>query len=154
MTKADLGPLVNRSALKPDGQPVALLLVEDDLDQQALMVLILQNLGYEVHAVDNGLQALEVLETWTPDLVVTDIMMPEMDGVSFVREMRASEELKHIPILVLTAIENSDTECELLDLGVDEYLEKTTPRKLLKRRVDKAIRSRQKDGQKQEKEDN
>ena len=145
MKNADLSPLMNRSPLKPDGQPVALLLVEDDLDQQALMVLILQNLGYEVHAVDNGLQALELLETWTPDLVVTDIMMPEMDGVSFVREMRSSETLKDIPILVLTAIENSETECELLDLGVDEYLEKTTPRKLLKRRVDKAIRSRQRE---------
>jgi CheY-like chemotaxis protein len=148
MKNADLSPLVNRSSLKPDGQPVALLLVEDDLDQQALMVLILQNLGYEVHAVDNGLQALELLETWTPDLVVTDIMMPEMDGVSFVRQVRATEALRDLPILVLTAIENSDTECELLDLGVDEYLEKTTPRKLLKRRVDKAIRSRQREQEK------
>ena len=116
-----------------------ILLVEDDIDQRSLLTMLYESAGYEVRTASNGEEGLELLAVWTPDVVVSDLMMPVMDGIAMIGKMKESADLKNIPVLVLTALDNPETEVKLLDLGVEEYLEKTTSRKVMMKRLEKVL---------------
>lgn len=73
---------------------------------------------------ENGLEALEKAREHNPDLVLLDIMMPKMDGLEVCEKMRSDAELRHIPIIFLTARGDEKTEVEGLDLGADDYVTK------------------------------
>ena len=79
------------------------LIVEDNDDLRMLLGDVLDDAGFEVGAVGNGAEALEVLAEWRPDAIVLDVMMPVMDGAAFLRERRELPWLMEIPVLVLTA---------------------------------------------------
>ena len=80
-----------------------ILVVDDNLPNQRLLGFILEQNNYEVLTANNGVQALAQLEARPIDLLVTDLSMPEMDGVTLVQRMRDSERYKHVPVIVLTA---------------------------------------------------
>jgi DNA-binding response OmpR family regulator len=80
-----------------------ILVVEDNSDLRWLLIDALGDAGFEVHAVSNGAEALDLAETWTPDAIILDVMMPIMDGATFLRERREAASLASIPVLVLTA---------------------------------------------------
>ena len=119
---------------------LTILIVEDDDDQRTLLEVILKNEGYAVHAVVNGLQALGHLNKTKPHLVITDIMMPELNGKELVAAMKNDARLSDIPVLVLTVLNDSDKEFEMLDMGVDDFCEKAIPRKVLLKRVHNILR--------------
>jgi CheY-like chemotaxis protein len=77
----------------------SILLVDDEPQILAAWSLILVNGGYRVTCASNGVEALECLKHHVPDLIVTDWIMPLMDGLSLCREVRAQRDLAHIPIL-------------------------------------------------------
>jgi len=122
---------------------IRVLLVEDDEDQRILMTMLYEAAGYTVRIASNGEEALVVLDEWTPHVVVSDLMMPVMDGLAMIQKMKSCADLQDIPIMVLTALDNSETEVQLLDMGVNEYLEKTTPRKVMMKRLEKILRDKQ-----------
>jgi len=80
--------------------------------------------GYKVLKAENGLEALDVAKEKNPDLVLLDIMMPKMDGLEVCEKMRSDADLKHIPIIFLTARGDEKTEVEGLNLGADDYVTK------------------------------
>jgi two-component system response regulator MprA len=80
-----------------------ILIVEDNSDLRSLLEDALDDAGYEVRAVGNGAEALELADRWRPDAIVLDLMMPVMDGPSFLRQRRDVPPLASIPVLVLTA---------------------------------------------------
>ena len=89
-----------------DGVPGSVLLVEDDDATRRLMQRALVDAGWEVREAENGrtaLEALEAFEEGAPDLVVLDLIMPEMDGFEFLDELRARDGGYGIPVLVVTA---------------------------------------------------
>lgn len=80
-----------------------MLIVEDNDDLRSLLKDVLDDAGFEVAAVDNGAEALEMAGGWRPDAIVLDLMMPVMDGAAFLRARRQVPGLASVPVLVLTA---------------------------------------------------
>lgn len=130
-------------ALGRDGkirQRPLLLVVEDDPDQRSILEMVLKSANYDVLTAADGAEGLEAVKREVPDLLVTDLMMPTMDGAELVQRLRLDNRYKSIPILVLTVVSDSDKEYSLLDLGADDYCEKTIQRKLLLKRIEALLR--------------
>jgi signal transduction histidine kinase len=90
--------------------------------------------SYEVQEVTNGAEALAAISRNPPDLVMTDVMMPELDGVGLLRELRASESTRTIPVILLSAKAGEDARIEGMQAGADDYIVKPfTARELLAR---------------------
>jgi CheY-like chemotaxis protein len=102
------------------------LVVEDDnLTRKSLVNLLIEK-GLTVHEAVNGKVGLEQALASHPDLIVTDIRMPEMDGVTMIEEVRKDEWGKNVPIIVLTTDETTTTVNEALKAGITVYLPKMT----------------------------
>jgi len=100
-----------------------ILLVEDDSDFRELLESRLSLLGFEVISASNGKEALQKAKESKPDLIITDIKMPDMDGYSLVKELRMDDELYSVPIIVLTAYRNIE---DLFRIeGIEHYVLKT-----------------------------
>ncbi|MCK6446652.1 MAG: response regulator [Planctomycetes bacterium] len=81
-----------------------ILIVDDSTTVRRMVNMTLTSAGYEVWEASNGAEAIESLEHQIPDLVITDVNMPEMDGLTFVRTARGNPRIPKIPILVLTTV--------------------------------------------------
>ncbi len=101
-----------------------LLLIDDDPNLILLVKDYLEFRGYEVITAENGREALEVLEQELPDMVICDVMMPEMDGYAFVNQVRQDERTSWIPILFLSAKGQSQDRVKGLNIGADVYMVK------------------------------
>jgi PAS domain S-box-containing protein len=102
----------------------SVLIVNDEPDQLTLMGNLLRKAGYAVITAEDGLEGLTLARQEHPDLVISDVSMPRMNGLAFCREIRADLELKTVPILLVTALQK-DTESAVagLQAGADDYLE-------------------------------
>lgn len=116
-----------------------LLVIEDNQHQMNILNMIFANAGYEVYQASNGRVAFEVLDRSSVDVIVCDLMMPEMNGEQFVRELRDKPEKQSIPVLMLTAVTETDAEYALLSRGADDYCDKNISRKVLLTRVDRLL---------------
>jgi two-component system, OmpR family, KDP operon response regulator KdpE len=98
------------------------ILIVDD-EQQITVVLRsgLTKHGYDVRVANEGQAALELFDAWTPDLVITDLSMPNMNGLKLCHELRAKSS---VPIIVLSVKNDEVTKVEALDLGADDYVTK------------------------------
>lgn len=100
------------------------LLVEDNQDNQDLMKFLLERAGYRVSTANNGLQALAVARRETPDVVLMDLSMPEMDGWTAAKEMKKDPLLANTPLIAVTAHTLPGDRRRVLDLGFDSYISK------------------------------
>jgi CheY-like chemotaxis protein len=122
---------------------MALILeVDDDMVQRTLIKRTLSIARHQVVTVDNGEKALAHLKANRPlpDLVLTDVMMPTMDGWEMVRQMRANPETALIPVVFFTALDNPADRLKGYNLAADDYVGKTTPMGELSARVDACLR--------------
>lgn len=101
-----------------------LLLIDDDPNLILLVKDYLEFRGYEVITAENGREALEVLEQDVPDLIICDVMMPEMDGYAFVEHVREDPRTNWIPVLFLSAKGQSQDKVKGLNKGADVYMVK------------------------------
>lgn len=101
-----------------------LLLIDDDPNLILLVKDYLEFRGYEVVTAENGREALEVLENDIPDMIICDVMMPEMDGYTFVSNVRQDERTSWIPVLFLSAKGQSQDRVKGLNIGADVYMVK------------------------------
>jgi len=107
------------------------LVVDDETRLVSLVETYLNQSGYRVVTAPNGLEALSIARRENPDLIILDIMMPEMDGYEFMRVYRAEHDT---PIILLTARVDSDEKVVGLELGADDYMSKPfRPRELMAR---------------------
>ncbi len=119
------------------------LIVDDSPDIARLMVKVVEENGHDVVTAINGRQALEVAASEHPDVILLDIMMPGMSGIDVLRHLKASAELKAIPVILVTAM-NDDTDVIAgLDQGAQDYVTKPFKREILAARVRSAIRIKQ-----------
>lgn len=108
-----------------DGQITRIVCIEDDIKTIDLVKLILKKEGYEVSGYTNGRDGLAAIEQLRPDVVLLDLMMPDMDGWEVYQSMRANEHMKQIPVIVLTAKAQSiDKVLGLHIAKVDDYITK------------------------------
>jgi signal transduction histidine kinase/AraC-like DNA-binding protein len=117
-----------------------LLLVEDDKDLRSHLKS--QFSEYRIIEAENGKQALESIIEFTPDLIISDIRMPEMDGLELCKRIKEDENTSHIPFILLTAKATVKDECEGLSYGADAYITKPFDTKILQTTVDNLIESR------------
>ncbi|GAA2579302.1 hypothetical protein GCM10010399_06320 [Dactylosporangium fulvum] len=112
----------------------AILVADDDMDIRDLVAFKLEQSGYDVVAVDNGLAALTAAAENPPDLVVLDVMMPGMSGIDVCRQLRQDHATKGLPIILLTArAQEGDVEVGF-GAGADDYIVKPfSPRELVSR---------------------
>ncbi|MBW3552356.1 MAG: response regulator transcription factor [Gemmatimonadetes bacterium] len=110
------------------------LVVEDERDIAALVAYHLTKEGFRVRTVGSGDDALEAVRNERPDLVVLDLMLPEMSGYEVLQEMRRRPELQEVPVVVLTARRGEADRIKGLELGADDYLTKPfSPQELVLR---------------------
>lgn len=106
------------------GNQKKLLLIDDDPNLILLVKDYLEFRGYEVITAENGREALEILESVTPDMIICDVMMPEMDGYSLVSTIRSEPKTSWIPVLFLSAKGQSQDRVKGLNIGADVYMVK------------------------------
>jgi two-component system KDP operon response regulator KdpE len=102
-------------------QPPRILVVDDEPQIARVLRTGLKTHGYDVRVASDGVSALETFEDWHPDLIVTDLAMPNLDGLELCRRLRAVSQL---PIIVLSVRGEEKTKVEALDAGADDYVTK------------------------------
>jgi pilus assembly protein CpaE len=111
--------------------PEKILIVDDDVDTLRLVGFMLQRQGYQIVAANNGNQALVMAKTEMPDVILLDIMMPDMDGYEVTRQLRKNPETANIPIIMFTAKSQQEDRLTGFEVGGDDYLTKPTQPKEL-----------------------
>jgi len=101
-----------------------ILIVDDDLESVKLIGLMLERRGYDIIAAQAGTQGLAKAQTEDPDLIILDLMMPDMDGYEVCRRLRANEETADLPIIMFTAKTQLDDKVAGFQAGADDYLTK------------------------------
>lgn len=135
---SSVSPAANEAAETPD---MHILLVEDNRALREFMVHPLSR-HFRITTATDGLQAWEMLAGLQPDLVVSDIVMPRMDGFELCRRIKSTYETSHIPVILLTALSDKANQLHGLGLGADNYLVKPFDMALLASRITSIIRNR------------
>ena len=122
----------------PGGERTRIMVVEDN---QELLEFLKDSLSedYGVLTAENGLQALEILKEEDVDMVITDVMMPMMDGVELCRQIKSHIEWSHIPVIMLTALSTDEDRLNSLEQGADEYVTKPFNLSVLRLRILKIL---------------
>lgn len=118
-----------------------LLLVEDNEDMRAFIRRALRN-TFEVLEAGNGAEAFDLLGEQIPDIVLTDVMMPRLNGLEFCRRLKDNPRTSHLPVLILTAKSSLDAELEGLNVGADDYITKPFQPAALQMKLRNIIESR------------
>ncbi|NJK38330.1 MAG: response regulator transcription factor [Oscillatoriales cyanobacterium RM2_1_1] len=123
-----------------NGDQKRLMLVDDDPNLILLVRDYLEFRGYNVLTAENGIKALEILKNELPDLIICDIMMPEMDGYTLVKSIREDERMGWIPVLFLSAKGQSQDKVKGLNTGADVYIVKPFEPEELVAQVESSLR--------------
>ncbi|MDW8327684.1 MAG: response regulator [Anaerolineales bacterium] len=116
-----------------------ILVVEDDFDISNMLRIYFGGQGFEVSVAQRGSEALEMTRKGLPNLILLDIMLPDMDGYSVCRELRTTTRTSHVPIIFLTQRDERSDKIEGLTLGADDYITKPFDIEELKLRVQNSI---------------
>ncbi|HVZ47876.1 MAG TPA: protein kinase, partial [Gemmatimonadaceae bacterium] len=130
------------------GLPPRVICADDSPEIRKMMSRILSRLGYEVLTAEHGRQALDLARATPPDLVLTDIDMPEMDGIELLKAIKADAALAHLPVIVISSDAATARVAESLDLGADDHLGKPFQARVLEARVRSSLqRKRMRDAE-------
>jgi adenylate cyclase len=140
---ADSGRLAEVAPREPDPmpdagpaqEPAAVLVVDDNPMNRDILARRLRHLGHTVTLAEDGRQGLDALRRGAFDLVLLDILMPEMDGYQVLAALRADPALRHLPVLVLSALDDSDAVARCLRMGAVDHLPKPFNPVVLRARV-------------------
>ncbi|HEV8335784.1 MAG TPA: ATPase, T2SS/T4P/T4SS family [Candidatus Polarisedimenticolia bacterium] len=130
------GPAIDDSSTTlPEGEKVRVLVVEDSPTVVTVVKYFLENEGFEVLVAANGVEGLRIARDSAPHVVVSDLNMPEMDGIALVQELRADARTRGAGIILLTSDDSVETEARGLATGADDYLAKPVEPKRLAARI-------------------
>ena len=121
-----------------------ILLVDDEEDILEFLSYNLRKEGYKIKTASNGKSALKILEKFNPDLIILDVMMPEMDGIEVCESIRKNEKNDDVLILFLTARSEDYSELAGFSAGADDYITKPIKPKLLVSRVNAILKRKRK----------
>jgi class 3 adenylate cyclase len=136
-TRDELPSLESRvSSLMSDSPPGRILVVDDNPFNREVLVRRLQRQGHEVDEAVNGRQALEKLTAERFDLVLLDIVMPELNGLDVLAGLKADDRLRHLPVIMISALDDIGRIAHCLHSGADDYLPRPYNATILRARVD------------------
>ena len=117
------------------------ILIVDDRPEIAKVIMIQLSKDYEVHSEGNPIEALAWMHAGNvPDLIISDVNMPEMDGRTFLKHLKASSMFNFIPVIILSSLESSNDRIELLEAGASDFVLKPFNPQELKIRVRNLLR--------------
>lgn len=120
-------------------QEATLLVVDDDADNREMLARRLQRQGYEVATAESGERALELVRSRPFDLVLLDMIMPGLDGHQVLRQLKADESLRHIPVLMISALDDIDGIVGCIGMGAEDYIAKPFNPVFLRARIGAAL---------------
>jgi PAS domain S-box-containing protein len=124
-----------KSSKKTNGK-VEILIAEDSPTQAAQLAHLLEEHGYAVTTASNGREALALLDRCKPTLIISDVLMPELDGYGLCKAIKASEKWKHIPVMLVTTLSDAQDVIRGLECGADNFIRKPYDEKTLLSRID------------------
>ncbi|MBM1105015.1 response regulator [Aurantibacter crassamenti] len=127
-----------QSSLQKD---YSILIVENEVDVQTFLINTLSE-KYNISVANNGVEGLDKIEKEEPDLVVSDIMMPEMDGFELCEKIKSNPQLSHISVILLSALGDNENTIKGLEFGADEYISKPFSLRHLEIRIEKLIQNK------------
>ena len=116
-------------------EPIQILVVDDNETNRAVLRDLILTMGYEPSFADNGLSALAQIARTPPELVLLDILMPQMDGFSVLQQMKDRGLLREIPVIVISSVDDMGSIVRCIEMGADDYLIKPFNHTLLKARI-------------------
>jgi sigma-B regulation protein RsbU (phosphoserine phosphatase) len=130
--------------MKPAEKSAALLVVDDNEDNRYTLGERLKRLGYvNIAFATNGREAIEALRARPCDLMLLDVMMPEMNGYEVLAQLREDERLRHLPVIMISAVDQVESVIRCIELGAEDYLQKPFNPTLLKARVGASLEKKQ-----------
>ena len=120
-----------------------ILIVDDDPHAVEILTRMLGREGYSCVSAASGPAALEMLQEQPVDVILLDVMMPGMDGLQVCERLRKDENMREIPVILLTAKDDMDTRAQGMALGVSEYLTKPINKRELFTRIDAQLHARE-----------
>jgi len=125
-----------------DNSPT-ILIVDDEPFNIDFLEQELEDLGYQTLSASNGLEALQLVENQSPDLVLLDIMMPGIDGFEVLTRLKADDGARHIPVIIISAMSDMGSVVRGIELGAEDYLPKPFDEVLLRARISSALEKKQ-----------
>jgi class 3 adenylate cyclase len=117
----------------------SILVVDDDRVNRTLLARTLAGSGHEVGTAEDGREALERLRSGSWDVVLLDVVMPELDGMSVLEEMKADPALREVPVIMISALDDFDSVVRCIELGAEDYLPKPFDPVLLRARINAGL---------------
>lgn len=130
--------------------PSTILVVDDNENNRDMLARRLQRQGYYVVTAEDGLKALHFLHGNTCDLVLLDVMMPELNGYQVLEQIKATQSLRYIPVIMISALDDLDSVVRCIELGAEDYLFKPFNPTLLRARVSACLEKKRLHDQEQE----
>lgn len=115
--------------------PARILIVDDSKVNRLLLARELEKQGYPFNLAENGKIALDMLAADDYDLILQDVEMPELDGYQTLQRVKENETLRHLPVIMVTAIDNLESTIRCIEMGAEDYLPKPFDPILLRARV-------------------
>lgn len=139
---ARIRPLTPDTFQLPEGQPGTLLVVDDNATNRDLLSRQLARQGYTVSTAQNGREALEMLRTQDFDLVLLDILMPEVNGIEVLQQVKGDPGLRDIPVIMISALDEIASVVRCIEMGAEDYLSKPFDPVLLGTRIGASLQLR------------
>ena len=132
---ATIPPLHDAATMAHRELTGTVLVVDDNATNRQLLKRRLKRNGHQVSEAENGVDALEVLQKRHFDLILLDIIMPEMNGYEVLRRLKKDEELRHIPVIMITSLADVESLVACIEIGADDYLTKPFDPVILQARI-------------------
>jgi class 3 adenylate cyclase len=120
-------------------RPGHILVVDDDELNRSLLIKNLEHAGHRTSAAENGFAAFQGLDTDPPDVVLLDIEMPGIDGIEVLERLKADATLRHIPVIMISGVDDTDAIVRCLGAGADDFLPKPFDPAILRARIDAGL---------------
>lgn len=120
-----------------------LLIIDDEPDNFDVIEALLDDEGYELSYVSGGYPAIELLATFQPDVILLDVMMPQMSGIEFCQQFKANPQWQHIPVIIITALTAKEDLSRCLSAGADDFISKPLNGLELRSRIRSMLRIKQ-----------
>lgn len=121
-------------------KPISILIVDDEPDNFDVIETLLHDQDYQLHYASSGREAIASLRIIEPDLILLDVMMPEMDGVEVCQQIKAMEQWKAVPIIMVTAFVSKQALAKCLHMGADDFISKPVNSMELNARISSMLR--------------